>query len=262
MTMNLRNLAAGVLALAGLAFATPARAEDNFRLGLPGSDKAPTSNLKATDDDLDAEVLDIARGRGGVGRGGRGFARGGRGFARGGRGFRGAFFRSGFRRGWGGRGFGWGGRGWGWGGRGYGFAYYPRYYGGFYYGAPRVYYSGPAGYVYGYAPCSGTVISSVPAATLRMAPVPSNGAPSVPSTPAPGKNTYPYDGGPKAPVPMPQAEEARQVPLPRTPALLEEVLVSLEGQGGKWNYPAYGEKATRGGSGSVLRSAGISGNFR
>jgi len=263
--MNLRNLAAGALALAGLAFATPARAEDTLRLSLPGSDKASTLDLKATDADLDAEVLDIARGRAGGGRAGvrgRGFAGRGR---IGGRGFRGAFFRPGFGRG-GFRGVGFRGRGFGFRGVGFrGFAYYPRYYGGFYYGgAPGIYYSAPVGYSYGYAPCSGTVISSGPATTLRMAPVPSNGGPVVPSTPTPGKSTYPYDGGPKTPVPMPKADEAKQVPLPRTPALLEDVLVSLQGQaqGGKWNYPAYGEKPTRTGTGSATPSTGISGNFR
>jgi hypothetical protein len=277
-----RHLAAGVLALAALAL--PARAEDTLRLSLPGSDKAQTLDLKATEADLAADTLTVARGRGGRG-GGRGFARGrgfrGRGFrgrAFRGRGFRGrafarrpfirgrafvrspffgrafvrrpffgrAFVRSPFfgrafvRRPFFGRAFIWRpsfGSGFFWGG------FYPSYY-----WYPGVYDDWSDYYTY---PTSGAV-STVPSTTLGITPVPSGGSPPAPSAPAPedsAPGTYPYDGGPRTPVPMPKADEANnRLQLPRRPALLDEVLVSFQENKGKWNYPAYGEKATRSGS--------------
>src|SRR5262245_33070101 len=100
------SLAAGVLALAALAWPASAFADDTLRLSLParglsaGVD-APTLNLNATDADLDALTLATAS-RGG----GRGFSGGGRGFSGG---FRGGFrgFSGGVHRGFGGghRGF-------------------------------------------------------------------------------------------------------------------------------------------------------------
>jgi hypothetical protein len=67
--------------------------------------------------------------------------------------------------------------------------------------------------------------------------------------------TFPYDGGPKNPIPMPSLspeDEARPSVIPRHRLEPDETLVSLkpkqaeEKKSGKWNYPAYGEKPTRG----------------
>jgi hypothetical protein len=273
MSMLSRSLAAGVLALAGLALATPARAEDTLRLALPASDEAATLDLNDMDEDFDADTIAVARGRGGRG-GGRGVARGGfrgRGFA--GRGFRGGFHRARFARfprvarfgrfgrfpvrvGFGRRFFAprfrsrvfisprwsfWG--------------FYPRVY------SPSVYwFYYPTASSWATYPISETVAST----PLYMDPVPSGQAPVMPSTPAPpkaGTNTFPYDGGPRAPVPMPTPDEAAvQPPLKRVPMLLEDFLVSMSPNGAKWNYPAYGEKPTRGSP--AVPSAVISTNDR
>jgi hypothetical protein len=269
------------VALAALAFATQAWAEDTLRLALPNnSDTQTTLDLKATEDDLDAELHDIARGgrggggRGGVGRGGRGgFGRGGigrggvrggfrgRGFGFGGRGFgfRGRGF--GFR----GRGFGFGGWGSGFGGWGYGG--YGGYYGGYYPYYSDYYYAPPVYGVYSAYPCSGTIVSSsttlsTPLPPVVGTPVPSGGQPGIPApAPKPAPGTYPYDGGPKAPIPMPRVDETKVPARPRGPALADEVFVSLEQQS-KWNYPAYGEKPTRGTGSSPLRSTVITGKSR
>jgi hypothetical protein len=62
-------------------------------------------------------------------------------------------------------------------------------------------------------------------------------------------DTFPYDGGPTNPVPLPSqqtSEDARPTLRPG------ETLVSVPNQreakkssSGKWNFPAYGEKPTR-----------------
>jgi hypothetical protein len=67
--------------------------------------------------------------------------------------------------------------------------------------------------------------------------------------PVPREDSFPYDGGPDRPVPMPYAEPA-VISSPRYFHLapLENVLVSLpEGKGarGKFAYPAYGERPRR-----------------
>jgi hypothetical protein len=254
MTMLSRSVAAGVLTLAGLAFAGSARAEDTVLLNLPGpADQATTFDLKATDADLDPYIIDVARGGRGGGRAGfRGGFRGG---------FRAGHFRGGFRgvgwRGWGWRGRGWGvgWRGWGvgWRGRGWGvglgwpgYRYYPRYWYGAYY--PQVYYPYPV--AYGYSPC--VVTTAVPATTLRV--VPSPGREVIPSQQGQGPGTFPYDGGPKSPVPMPKIEETKHN-TPHAPQLIDDVLVSVPGKSGKWNFPAYGETPKRSGG---LKSSVIS----
>jgi hypothetical protein len=43
---------------------------------------------------------------------------------------------------------------------------------------------------------------------------------------------------------VPQGEESN-TKLPRRPALINDLVVSSKATGGKWNYPAYGEKPTR-----------------
>src|SRR5262245_53489709 len=84
------SLAAGVLALAGLAWASPAYADDTLRLSLPAKGlsagvDAPTLTLDATNADLDAKTIATAS---------RGFHGGARGFHGGfHRGFHGGFHR-------------------------------------------------------------------------------------------------------------------------------------------------------------------------
>jgi hypothetical protein len=64
--------------------------------------------------------------------------------------------------------------------------------------------------------------------------------------------TYPYDGGPMAPVPMPRPDEspARALPPRITSPGATERVVSLQlsspvANKGKWIYPAYGEEPRR-----------------
>jgi len=252
--MQARFRAAGALTLAGLLLVSSARAGDTYRLSIPGSASAPTLNLKATPADLEAETLPTFH-RGGF----RGGYYGG---------FRGGYY-GGFRGGYYG-----GYRGGYYGGfRGYyprysgGFygGYYPRYYGGYYggyggYGYPvySSYYLATPGYYgssyyqsYAYpAPCvvpmsSGTVIQSAPQTmprTLDTAPQ------TMPTIPAPnGGGTYPYDGGPKDPIPAPQPDEVLTRALPRIPTQMDTLEVSVKPaqEKGKWVYPAYGESARR-----------------
>ncbi len=262
-----RLLVTGAATLAMLALASPAQAQDTHRLALPASTDATTHNLKATDADLNADTINVARG-GGRGGGGRGV--GGRGIGGRGVGIRGGGFRGGFAggrgfggrgfggrgfgfggRGFGGRGWGYGGRGWGYGGYGYGgyypwwglgsywwpgygYGYDPYYYPSAYYGYPS-YYSYP---IYSYYPASlSTVIPSMPPAgtSLYTNPPPAAQPPS-------GSGTFEYDGGPRLPVPMPPGEE-KLTQFPNHPTLVSDLAVSAKS--GKWNYPAYGEKPTR-----------------
>src|SRR5262249_4293610 len=67
--------------------------------------------------------------------------------------------------------------------------------------------------------------------------------------------TFPYDGGPKNPVPMPSQqtpEDARPTLIPSGSRQPGETLVSVPSNqseekksSAKWNFPAYGEKPTR-----------------
>src|ERR1700683_1870223 len=98
MTMFNRPVAVGALALAALALVSSARAEDTIRLSIPGSNDAPTLNLKSSGADLAAATVAVARGRGGVAVGGRGgVAVGGRGRVA--VGYRGGFY-GGYRGGY------------------------------------------------------------------------------------------------------------------------------------------------------------------
>jgi len=251
--MHAMRLALGLAALAAIGFvAGSATAADTIRLSLPGSTTAPTVNLKATADDLAADTLDARYGYGGY----RGYGHGGyRGFGYGGyRGF-----------GYGGyRGYGYGYRGFGYGYRGYGYGY-RGYYGG-YRGYYRPYYSSyyPSYSSYSYYPtysycypmASSTIVTPVQPLVIQSTtsnyaqPAPSVMLPAdepslLPSTP--GNGTYPYNGGPRTPVPMPQADEsATSYPRLTKPALVEDLVVTLPGKStGKWTYPAYGETPTR-----------------
>jgi len=279
-----RFIAAGLALLAGLALSPATRAGDTFRLDMSGP--ATTSTLDLRDVDT-ADVFDVGyRGYHGGFHGGFGRPYGG-GYHR--------AYHGGFGRPYYGGGFG---RPYYAGGfyRPY---YRPLYYGGFYrpfYGAyyARPYYGGYGGYYGGdycypgvsyysystystplyYNPCS--LPSPAPAVTLRVLPTtPSYQGTIVPGTVAPGTavpsegtivpgtptnpGTYPYDGGPKAPVPMPRIEDSPAPPADDNGSAIRpanERLVSLpipdlsaanvSGTGkGKWAYPAYGEKPQR-----------------
>jgi hypothetical protein len=161
-------------------------------------------------------------------------------------GFRGARF-VGFR-GWGFRPF-WGGFRpfWGW-----GYGYYPGWWYGLGYPYYGSYYSYPPAYYYG-APyysddCSlGGATIMTPPMTGAPATVLDESVIQTPSPmPLPPDSTFPYDGGPKTPVPMPRAEPAPATAPPATgPAPAEGRVVALPTRATKWAYPAYGEQPGR-----------------
>jgi len=282
----IKHAALALVAIALLALTGPSSAGDRIELKLPVK-KPQTDNhdLKATLADIETEVIDAryyGGGRGGyVGGGYRGGFYGG--------GYRGGYvggYRGGYVGGYRGGYYG-GYRGYYGGGYYGGFVggyyrpyYYPRYYGYAY--APSYYtYSdySPGYYNYAYAyPCTLPDVS--PTVTLRVGPTysaPSYGLPSTPptnippgSTVIPGRpgnsgnpvlpppmnngkvppGTYNYDGGPKAPVPMPPADEGAATVQPQRakPRIIEDILVSTQVQDsktGKWTYPAYGEAPRR-----------------
>ncbi len=291
--MLIRPFAIGALAMAALALTSSARAEDTIRLSLPGSPDATTRNLKATQADLRSDTLAMARGRGGAARGGRAVASRSRGVAvrstrgvavrstrgvavrstrgvayRGGRavayrGGRGVAYRGGYYGGYRGyRGAYYGGyRGYVYPRYNYGGLYYPSYYGyypRYYY--PRVYYSYPIysypAYSYYYPTALTTGIPRMPLATSSQNILPAPSTTDQPTTPG----TFPYDGGPRAPLPVPDGEETR-IQQPQRPALVNDLVVSAKTPGGKWHYPAYGEKPTRSPL-YPIQPAVIAGNIR
>jgi hypothetical protein len=226
-----------------------ARAGDVFRLGL--NTDAPTLSLVG---DRDDDTLSAAW---------RGYYGGYRGYYGGYGGYRG-YYGSYYPRYYGGYyGGGYGGyygsyypRYYG----GYYGSYYPRYYGG-YYGSyyPR-YYGGyygsyyPYSGYYGYSGISyvspiGCPLSSPDVPGIVVGPrgngstsesykVPSQ--PLNPMKPVPQEGTFPYDGGPSNPVPMPKVEPAPTGKgVPTMP--LEGRPVSLPAPK-KYEYLAYGEK--------------------
>jgi hypothetical protein len=122
-----------------------------------------------------------------------------------------------------------------------------------YYYAPAYYYSAPACYytpsVY-FSPVGLNL--NVPFVSLSMARRPTAavaptdaGLETIPAPrplkPAQPNGTFPYDGGPANPVPMPQAEPAPNRAAPRT-IVPEGRVVSLQAKAPKYSYPAYGEK--------------------
>jgi len=278
-----RPLAYGLALAAGLALSSAARAGDDvIRLAFPTSPPksgGDVRTLSATADDLATDTLDARYGYGGY-RGGYGGYRGGYGGYRGGYygGYRGGYY-AGYRGGYYGgyRGGYYGGfRG------GYG-AFYRPFYGAYYGGYSPYYYSSYSYYNYSpyyyggyygcsdvggaevYPICSRTVVVR-PSTTVYYEPqaqvLPqqpqlreSQPLPSpAPVMPKADDSTFPYDGGPKDPVPMPQTfEEARPMLVPpRARPQATETLVSLPAKqqpeakkSGKWNFPAYGEEATR-----------------
>jgi hypothetical protein len=120
-----------------------------------------------------------------------------------------------------------------------------------YYGYPWGYYGYPWGFYSSFAtPCvvSGVTVgvNTVPGIQGRI--IQSGEVLPPPMTPVPRGGTYPYDGGPLNPVPMPSQEEGpadapRGVIRP-DPRVVAAVLSMSEGKG-KWAYPAYGEQPRR-----------------
>jgi hypothetical protein len=243
-----RRVTVVALAVLGLSLATAAaRAGDTVRLGL--NTAAPTMTLAG---DTNADTLS-AWYRGGYGSGYRGF------YGSGYRGFYGGGYRS-FYGGYGYRSF-YGGYGY----RGFYPSYYRSsfYYGGYYprvyayssyyqpysyyssyyqpysYYSPPIYYSAPAYYAPSYCPI-GYAGQSVPgqssgySATVPQGPMP------------PADGTYPYDGGPQSPVPMPKVEPAPSSSTPAKPtAPAEGRAVSLPAKSSKYVYLGYGEQPER-----------------
>ncbi len=231
--MDKSIIARAMLTVGLLACTAPAHADDST-----------TRALSLKGDDTDAKTLAVH------GWGGYGY----RGYGWGGYGYR--------SYGWGGYGY----RGYGWGGYGYGGFYRPYYaglgfgypysYGYNYYSAPfaynypSYYYSAPLLYSYPsysyysapyYCPI-GSTFSTLPAVTLSIRPS---------RTTLEGGETFPYDGDPRSPVPMPKAE-SDPTDMPRirpSPAVRGSArVVSLPGPEattGKWAYPAYGEMPRR-----------------
>jgi hypothetical protein len=267
-----KHLAYGLAMAAGLALTSAARAGDDdvIRLAPPNS-SGDVRTLGATADDLATENLEAYY------RGGYGGYRGGYGGYRGGYygGYRGGYY-AGYRGGYYGgyRGYYGGYRGYYGGYRPYYSSYYYRpYYGGYYggyggYGYGGYYSSYPLYYGGGYCISDVGAVGVYPIYSQRSVVVGQSATYSVEPQPQPltqqyptplpqmpradEGGTFPYDGGPKAPVPVPQtSEDARPMLAPRFRPQAEETVVSLkptlaqEKKSGKWNFPAYGEQATR-----------------
>jgi hypothetical protein len=272
MTMCWRRWATGAVAVAALLFYTgSSRAGDTMRLDLKAplnasgfSGSADTTTLELNDDN-DADTIQVGRGggfRGGVGFRGVGFRGVGfRGVGFRGVGFRGVGFRTvgfrtvgfrtvgfrtvgfrtvAFRGGWGWRGWGWPGWGWGW--RGWGWP-------GWGWGSPVVISSFPTTIssppVIFYIPVGGAGDVMPYSTMLRgngYGPGEQPGREELmPPATQEGGSTYPYDGGPDNPVPMPK----RTAPAPQKVAPGGKV-VSLPPKREKLAYPAYGEQSGRG----------------
>ena len=259
--MHGKWIAAGALATAGiLAFALPVRAGDAHRLSMPSqATGAPTVGLV---DDLKAVDTVKVHGYHGGYHGGYG---GYHGYSHG---YYGGYYGYG-RSYYGGYGFD---RGY-YGGYGYyphyhhhyygyGYGYYPSFaysgcYQPYYYSAPSIYYSTPSIYYYStpsyYAdpylcPSAGLSgrflslnITTAPAIHRRIVEVVAAPAPT-PDPVQSSDQTFPYDGGPRNPAPMPKAEPTPDA-RPAAPQV-DDHSVSLPAKvASTLVYPAYGEQA-------------------
>lgn len=136
---------------------------------------------------------------------------------------------------------------------GYGYYSYYRPYAYNYYYAPPVYYS-PYYYCpisYGapsmpYAPAAQFDVTVLrPYANGTTAPALSPVSPQPYVTMPAIEGSYPYDGGPVSPVPLPGARPTTPSSSPPPATVpLEGRAVSLPSTSPKFTYPAYGEKAT------------------
>jgi hypothetical protein len=205
MTMTGKGIVAALVAAAGLLMATAsARAGDTVRLDLKKGDAVTT---KLNFDGKDVGTFDVHSGH----RYHHHY------------GFYGSFYGGYYPRFYG---------------------YYPRYYYPafsfsiyrpvYYYPRSVVIYSDPF-----LCPIGGNTLSTPPATNLRNGPG-SGGADETlpPPRPAPADGTFPYDGGPKNPVPIPKAN-SEPASAPTVP--LEGRSVSLPARPAKVTYPAYGE---------------------
>jgi hypothetical protein len=281
--MTMRRVGLALLAAGCLAVASTTARADNDTVRLGSSSSGAVTN---PDNGTDTELV--------VWRGG---------YRQGGHygGFRGYGYRGYGYRGYGYRGYGYGyrGYGYGYGYRGYGYGgynrpfygsyyggYYPSYYSGYYpgyYGGYcnqpyywRISYSAPVTYVYNvedaYVPV--TSVYSAPASQAqyvqpRTMPAQQLPAPQVAPAQPNGNQTFPYDGGPSSPVPLPQVPNGSDagpgapptvpltgkiVSLPRetTAGSTQYTLVSSAAQQAaaapaaapsSYTYPAYGEQS-------------------
>ncbi|QJW95063.1 hypothetical protein [Frigoriglobus tundricola] len=212
--------------------------------GGPVSSTTMTLGGKGSAAKAATEDTELARGHGGGGHGG---------------GFHGGGHYGGFHGGYGGyRGYHGGYYG---GYRGYYGGYYrPYYYGGFY----RPYYAGYYGYGFGYGYpyyypyyptyypnyigvgvgsvyvgiSGGTAVSgavTVPLGNTNFARPASQPA-TQPAAPS-GDGTFPYDGGPSNPVPLPKTD-----PQATPSATVTDLPISLKPKAAPYKYKAYGEK--------------------
>lgn len=131
----------------------------------------------------------------------------------------------------------------------YGYSCYPSFSFGFSYYRPYSFYWAPPVYFQGFCPIrSGS--SAYPVISLRIdSPAtvvqPSRGLPPQQANPpfAPSPGTFPYDGGPANPVPMPAPTPAPMTHPQSVPAL-ELRQVSFPSSRLKFAYPAYGDQRT------------------
>jgi hypothetical protein len=120
--------------------------------------------------------------------------------------------------------------------------FYPRYYASSFYFRTPVYYSSAPLYYSAPYYCPISLSTNVQLPADQWPAGPGNVLP--PMTPTnPGLGTYPYDGGPANPVPMPRADPAAPTTVPpRAIVPGDERPVSLPAKSGKYTYLAYGEK--------------------
>lgn len=115
----------------------------------------------------------------------------------------------------------------------------------YYYSAPAVtYYYSPPVYSYYYCPVNTTVEDVPPSLRVPFQPQanPRPEPPVAPSRPMqPADGTFPYDGGPAKPAPMPGAEPARRNSSPDS---ARERIVSIP-PAKKYTYAAYGDQKTK-----------------
>ncbi|HEV3262604.1 MAG TPA: hypothetical protein VG013_37535 [Gemmataceae bacterium] len=214
-----RRLAVGLgTVLAVVAWTGSAGAGDTLRLGGQGDARTMTLELKGG-----ADTLPVGWHRG----------------------------WGGWRHGWVGWRRGWGWRpGWRWGWGGYG---YPGFYTGLYF--PRFFgFNLPLGRPYYYAvpydECPildgsgyGSATGSTAPRTYMLQP-PKEVLP--PPTSAPDDETYPYDGGPQDPVPMPKAAPAPTGKPPAKGKVAAGRVVSVPAaRSSRFAYRAYGQPARR-----------------
>jgi hypothetical protein len=244
MLMSWKLWAAAALVAVGLPVGPPARAGDLFRLALRDND-APAQTLVLKGD---AETVAVAH-HGSFGHhvGHHGSVshhvahHGSFGHHVGHVGHHGFYGHHAFYRYWPRYGYGLG--------YGYGYDYgYPSYY-----YPPVYYYSLP----YCYPASLGVETYSLPEGNVNYS-ITRPGAPAaggeVLPPPEPRDGTYPYDGGPANPVPMPKADPGpTSAPRHFPNAPLDEIKVSRpsdykvkEPAKGKFAYPAYGEEPRRG----------------